>query len=62
MLQSGLPVPMSYYRGKVMLIVNVASQCGYTDSTYGYLNTLHIMYRDLKLENLMVDSTGYLRR
>jgi len=43
-LQSGLPVPMSYYRGKVMLIVNVASQCGYTDSTYRYLNSLHTKY------------------
>ena len=25
-LESGLPVPMSYYKGKVLLIVNVASQ------------------------------------
>jgi hypothetical protein len=25
-LLSGLPVPLSYYRGKVLLIVNVASQ------------------------------------
>ena len=43
-LQSGLPVPMSYYRGKVVLVVNVASQCGYTDSTYRQLNTLHARY------------------
>ena len=27
-LKSGLPVGMSYYRGQVLLIVNVASQCG----------------------------------
>lgn len=43
-LATGLPVPMSYYRGKVMLVVNVASQCGYTDSTYKMLNTLHKKY------------------
>ena len=43
-LQSGLPVPLSYYQGKVMLIVNVASQCGSTDSTYRYLNTLQSRY------------------
>lgn len=43
-LESGLPVPLSYYRGKVLLIVNVASQCGYTDSTYKFLNTLHTKY------------------
>ena len=24
-LESGLPVPMSFYRGKVMLVINVAS-------------------------------------
>ena len=42
--RSGLPVPMSFYRGKVLLIVNVASQCGYTDSTYAYLNKLHTKY------------------
>ena len=43
-LQSGLPVPMSYYRGKALLIVNVASQCGFTDSSYAYLNELHKQY------------------
>lgn len=43
-LESGLPVPLSFYKGKVMLIVNVASQCGYTDSTYRQLNTLYKKY------------------
>jgi glutathione peroxidase len=43
-LRSGLPVPLSFYRGKVMLIVNVASQCGYTEQTYKWLNQLHAKY------------------
>ena len=43
-LATGLPVPMSYYKGKVLLVVNVASQCGYTESTYQMLNTLHSKY------------------
>jgi hypothetical protein len=43
-LRSGLPVPLSYYQGNVLLIVNVASACGYTDSTYSMLNALHQRY------------------
>ncbi|KAL1524447.1 hypothetical protein AB1Y20_019342 [Prymnesium parvum] len=43
-LQSGLPVGMSYYKGKALLIVNVASQCGYTEFTYQKLNQLHQRY------------------
>ena len=42
--RSGLPVGLKYYRGQVLLIVNVASQCGYTDFTYGKLNALHDKY------------------
>ena len=43
-LESGLPVGLSYYRGQVLLIVNVASQCGYTEFTYNKLNALHDQY------------------
>ena len=43
-LQSGLPVPLSFYQGKVLLVVNLASRCGYTDSTYAMLNELHSRY------------------
>ena len=51
-LKSGLPVGMSYYRGQVLLIVNVASQCGYTEFTYAKLNALHDKYASKGLKIL----------
>ena len=33
--------PLSKYKGKITLIVNVASECGYTDPEYEALNKLH---------------------
>ena len=43
-LQSGLPVPMQYYKGKVVLVINVASACGFTEAKYSQLNELHKRY------------------
>jgi glutathione peroxidase len=40
----GVDVPLSRYRGKVMLIVNVASKCGYTPQ-YTDLEELNKRYR-----------------
>ncbi|KVH91866.1 Glutathione peroxidase [Cynara cardunculus var. scolymus] len=34
------------FRGKVLLIVNVASQCGFTNSNYPELTTLYQKYKD----------------
>jgi glutathione peroxidase len=41
----GVPAPLSAYKGKVVLIVNVASQCGYTPQ-YAGLEKLYERYKD----------------
>ncbi|MDX1412167.1 MAG: glutathione peroxidase [Nitrospirales bacterium] len=41
----GNPVPLSTYKGKVIMVVNTASFCGNTPQ-YGGLQTLYEQYRD----------------
>uniref|UniRef100_A0A2P2K5Y8 Glutathione peroxidase n=1 Tax=Rhizophora mucronata TaxID=61149 RepID=A0A2P2K5Y8_RHIMU len=42
----GNDVDLSIYMGKVILIVNVASRCGMTNSNYTELNQLYATYKD----------------
>ncbi|XP_055616019.1 uncharacterized protein LOC129762060 isoform X2 [Toxorhynchites rutilus septentrionalis] len=42
----GNMVALERYRGHVLIIVNVASKCGYTDGHYAELNQLYEEYKD----------------
>ena len=42
---NGTPTPLGNFKGKVMLVVNVASQCGYTPQYEG-LQALYAKYKD----------------
>jgi len=42
---TGTPTPLANFKGKVMLVVNVASQCGYTYQ-YECLQALYMKYKD----------------
>jgi glutathione peroxidase len=42
---NGTPTPLAAYKGKVMLVVNVASQCGFTPQYEG-LQALYVKYKD----------------
>jgi glutathione peroxidase len=41
----GKPAPLADYKGKVVLLVNVASQCGYTPQ-YSALESIYEKYKD----------------
>lgn len=55
---SGKPVDLSQYKGKVVLFVNVASQCGYTKQ-YGPLQELSDKYKDKGLVVIGVPANDF---
>ena len=52
------PLPLAAYRGKVLLIVNVASKCGFTPQ-YASLEKLYEKYKDRGLVILGVPSNDF---
>nr|AFF18778.1 glutathione peroxidase [Dimocarpus longan] len=58
----GKDVDLSIYRGKVLLVVNVASKCGFTDSNYTQLSALYSKYKDKGFEILAFPCNQFLKQ
>lgn len=60
-LGDGIEIPLGRYRGRALLVVNVASRCGYTPQ-YAGLERLYRTYRDRGLEILAFPSNQFGRQ
>ncbi|KAL5561639.1 hypothetical protein UlMin_031386 [Ulmus minor] len=58
----GKDVDLAVYKGKVLLVVNVASKCGFTDSNYTQLTELYNKYKDKGLEILAFPCNQFLKQ
>ncbi|XP_058077798.1 probable glutathione peroxidase 4 [Magnolia sinica] len=59
---SGKEVDLGIYKGKVLLVVNVASKCGYTNKNYTQLTELHDKYKDKDFEILAFPCNQFLHQ
>lgn len=57
-LHSSKPLPLAEFKGKVLLVVNTASECGFTPQ-YGELETLYKTYKDRGLVIVGVPSNDF---
>ncbi|XP_015583238.1 probable glutathione peroxidase 4 [Ricinus communis] len=58
----GQDVDLSIYKGKVLLVVNVASKCGFTDTNYTQLTDLYNKYKDQGFEVLAFPCNQFLKQ
>ncbi|GLT42587.1 hypothetical protein SLA2020_165780 [Shorea laevis] len=58
----GKDVDLGIYKGKVVLVVNVASKCGFTDANYTQLTELYNKYKDKGLEILAFPCNQFLKQ
>ncbi|KAL3827919.1 hypothetical protein ACJIZ3_016721 [Penstemon smallii] len=56
----GKDVNLNIYKGKVLLVVNVASKCGFTNSNYTQLTELYSKYKDKDFEILAFPCNQFL--
>ncbi len=55
----GQPTPLTNYKGKVVMVVNVASRCGYTPQ-YSALESVYEKYKDKGLVIVGVPANNFL--
>ncbi|KAK7396357.1 hypothetical protein VNO78_17297 [Psophocarpus tetragonolobus] len=58
----GRDVNLRTYKGKVLLVVNVASKCGFTNSNYTQLTEIYSRYKDRGLEILAFPCNQFLKQ
>ncbi|XP_023549407.1 protein HUA2-LIKE 2-like [Cucurbita pepo subsp. pepo] len=58
----GKDVNLNDYKGKILLVVNVASKCGFTDLNYKQLTELYNRYKDEDFEILAFPCNQFLKQ
>ncbi|KAG6500848.1 probable glutathione peroxidase 4 [Zingiber officinale] len=58
----GNDVNLGIYKGKVLLVVNVASKCGFTEKNYTQLTELYNKYKGKDFEILAFPCNQFLRQ